>query len=88
MSAGGTLEDLRLMAQEALALSLDGLREDGAKLPKPSPLARIARLDDAAEAVALIVVPYVPGFFVPKPRKKPAPRPAAKPRKPHTRSAA
>ncbi len=35
VSAGGSVEDALREAAEALALHVDGMREDGAKIPKP-----------------------------------------------------
>ena len=60
ITAGGTLEEAREMAAEALALHLDGLEEDGAAiLPPSSPNAIIAH-PDAADALAIIVVEALP----------------------------
>jgi predicted RNase H-like HicB family nuclease len=50
------LEDLRGMAEEALALHIEGMAEDGQALPSPSSLEAIAASSDYADAVALIVI--------------------------------
>lgn len=38
ITAGSTLEEARRMAAEALALHIEGLREDGEEIPEPSTL--------------------------------------------------
>lgn len=50
------LEDLRGLAQEALALHLEGMAEDGQELPSPSSLEAIAGNPDHSDAAALIVI--------------------------------
>ncbi len=50
------LEDLRGLAQEALALHLEGMAEDGQELPVPSSLEAIAGNPDHDDAAALIVI--------------------------------
>lgn len=50
------LEDLRGLAQEALALHLEGMAEDGQELPAPSSLEAIAGNPDHDDAAALIVI--------------------------------
>jgi predicted RNase H-like HicB family nuclease len=42
-SAGSTLEEAKAMAAEALRLHLDGLHDDGARIPAPSDLDAIER---------------------------------------------
>ena len=56
ISAGATLDEARAMASEALALHLEGLREDRETLPMPSSLKRVAGSVDAVDAVAIILV--------------------------------
>ncbi len=55
VTAGVTLEQARLMAAEALALHIEGMVEDGASIPTPSPLDII--MDDIVnrDAVAFLV---------------------------------
>lgn len=55
VTAGLTLEQARLMAAEALALHIEGMVEDGASIPTPSPLDII--MDDIMnrDAVAFLV---------------------------------
>jgi predicted RNase H-like HicB family nuclease len=57
VTAGSTLEEARLMATEALALHMDGMREDGDPIPPPSTLDDLR--DDPAmkDAVAILVQP-------------------------------
>lgn len=50
------LEDLRGLAQEALALHLEGMAEDGQELPSPGSLEAIAGNPDHSDAAALIVI--------------------------------
>ncbi len=38
ITAGTTLDDARAMAQEALALHIEGMAEDGEAIPEPSSL--------------------------------------------------
>lgn len=56
VTAAPTLEDLRKEAEEALALHIAGLVEDGEIVPDPSPLDVIAQVDDYRDAVAVLVV--------------------------------
>jgi predicted RNase H-like HicB family nuclease len=55
VTAGKSLEDARQMAAEALAMHIDGMREDGEAIPPPSSLDGI--MDDPAnrDAVAFLV---------------------------------
>lgn len=55
VTAGTDLDDARAMAEEALALHVEGLIEDGAPVPEPSSLEAI--MADAAnrDAVAILV---------------------------------
>ena len=56
VTAAPTLEDLRKEAEEALALHIAGLVEDGEIVPDPSPLDVIAQVDDYRDAFAVLVV--------------------------------
>ena len=56
ISAADTLEELRPMIEESLGLHLDGMIEDGEAVPEPSPLDRIVKSKDYADAVAVMVV--------------------------------
>jgi predicted RNase H-like HicB family nuclease len=63
VTAGRTLEEARRMAAEALRFHIEGLMQDGERLPVPSPLDAIA--DDPAndDATAFLVdVPDQAGF--------------------------
>lgn len=60
ITAGGTLEEAREMAAEALALHLDGLEEDAAAILPPSSANAIIAHPDAADALAIIVVEALP----------------------------
>jgi predicted RNase H-like HicB family nuclease len=57
ISAGATLDEARAMAEEALALHLEGLSADSEALPEPSSLETI--MDDASnrDGVAILVDP-------------------------------
>lgn len=55
ISAGGTLEEARQMAEEALAAHVAFLREDGDEVPAPSPLDAIAKRTEAKGAVPFMV---------------------------------
>jgi predicted RNase H-like HicB family nuclease len=65
VTAGQTVDEAKDMAQEALALHVKGLIEDGEQLPTPSKLEDIIENTDYADAVAYLVV-SVPD---PKPRR-------------------
>lgn len=56
VTASDTMEDLRKEAEEALALHLEGMAEDGEAAPPPSPLDAIAGSEDYRDAVAVLVV--------------------------------
>lgn len=60
VSAGTTLDDARAMAEEALALHLAGLVEDGEAIPEPSGLDVV--MADAAnrDGVAVLIPATVP----------------------------
>ena len=55
VTAGRTLDEARKMAEEALALHVDGMREDGEKLPEPSTLEGVMARRDNRDAVAILV---------------------------------
>ena len=55
ITAGTTLDDARAMAQEALALHLEGLAEDGEAVPEPSALDEIMSDPDNQSGVAILV---------------------------------
>lgn len=55
ISAGSNLDEARLMAEEALALHLEGLAEDGEAVPEPSSLEEIMAIAENRGAVAVLV---------------------------------
>lgn len=55
ITAGSTLEEARHMAAEALALHIQGLREDGEPLPEPSNLDDLRNDPAMKGAVAFLV---------------------------------
>lgn len=55
VTAGTSLEEARLLAAEALALHVEGLREDGEALPAPSALDAIMAEPENRAAVAFVV---------------------------------
>lgn len=55
ITAGRTLDEARVMAEEALALHLDGLLEDGEAIPEPSSLTEIMNDPEHRDAVAVLV---------------------------------
>jgi predicted RNase H-like HicB family nuclease len=57
VSAGGTLDEARLMAAEALALHLEGLVADGEAAPEPSDLETIMADAVNRDGVAILVDP-------------------------------
>lgn len=59
-SAGDAANEAALGAQEALALHLEGLREEGLPLPPASDLADIRPEPGAPEAARLLVTAYIP----------------------------
>lgn len=56
ITAGGTLEEAREMAAEALALHLEGMTRSGMDIPAPSSADAIVAHPDAGDAIALLVV--------------------------------
>jgi len=55
ITAGRTLDEARRLAPEALALHIQGMKEDGEKIPKPSTLDDLASDSDREGAVAFLV---------------------------------
>ncbi len=55
ITAGSTVDEARAMAEEALALHLKGMAEDGEALPAPSSLEEIMANKENKDAVAVLV---------------------------------
>lgn len=55
ITAGATLEEAHRMASEALALHIEGMLEDGRKVPSPSPLDTLTKDPAMKNAVAFLV---------------------------------
>ena len=55
ITAGTTLDDARAMAEEALALHIEGLVEDGEAVPEPSALEEVMSDPDNRSGVAILV---------------------------------
>ena len=55
VTAGKTLEEARRMAAEALALHIQGIAEDGEKIPEPSTIDDVANDPAMKGAVAFLV---------------------------------
>lgn len=55
VTAGSSLDDARAMAEEALALHIEGLAEDGEIIPEPSSLEEIMADSDNRSGVAILV---------------------------------
>jgi predicted RNase H-like HicB family nuclease len=55
ITAGTTLDEARAMAEEALALHLEGLAEDGEAVPEPSALEEVMSDPDNRSGVAILV---------------------------------
>jgi predicted RNase H-like HicB family nuclease len=56
ITAGRNIDEAKDMAQEALALHIQGMIEDGEQLPDPSKLEEIMADPDFADAAAYLVV--------------------------------
>lgn len=56
VTAGSTLDEARAMAQEALALHLEGLAEDGEPIPEPSSLEAVMTDPVNRDGVAILVM--------------------------------
>jgi predicted RNase H-like HicB family nuclease len=54
-TAGTSLDDARAMAEEALALHVEGLTEDGDPIPEPSTLDEVMADPDNKDGVAILV---------------------------------
>lgn len=55
VSAGVTLDEARSMAEEALALHVEGMIEDGEPLPEPSSMEEVMADRQNRDAVAILV---------------------------------
>ena len=55
ITAGTTLDDARAMAEEALALHVEGMVEDGEAIPEPSTLEEVMSDPDNRSGVAILV---------------------------------
>jgi predicted RNase H-like HicB family nuclease len=55
VTAGTSLDEVRDMAEEALALHIEGLVEDGEAVPEPSTLEQVMADPDNRAAVAILV---------------------------------
>lgn len=55
ITAGKDLDDARSMAEEALALHIEGLVEDGGAVPEPSSLEAVMADADNRDGVAIVV---------------------------------
>ena len=56
VTAGQTLEEARVMAQEALSLHVEGMIADGEPVPAPSSLDEIKADPDNADSLAVIAI--------------------------------
>ena len=56
ITAGESIDEAKDLAQEVLTLHIQGMLEDGDKLPTPSKLENIMANDDYADAVAFLIV--------------------------------
>jgi predicted RNase H-like HicB family nuclease len=55
ITAGTTLDDARAMAEEALALHIEGMVEDGEAIPEPSALEEVMSDPDNRSGVAVLI---------------------------------
>ena len=55
ITAGTTLDDARTLAEEALALHIEGMVEDGEAIPEPSALEEVMSDPDNRSGVAILV---------------------------------
>lgn len=60
ITAGSTLEEAREMARDVLMLHLEGMSDSGEYIPPPCSADAALRHEDAADAIALIVVEALP----------------------------
>ncbi len=58
ISVGSSMQEALKMAEEALALHIKGITEDGEKIPEPSSVENIAR--DNGDAIAIVGIPHNP----------------------------
>lgn len=63
-SGGTTVDDAAHSAEEALALHLRGMIEDGEMIPDPTPLDRIGRDPEVEEIARILVRAELPGKAV------------------------
>jgi predicted RNase H-like HicB family nuclease len=56
ITAGGTIDEAKDMAHDALSLHIKGMLEDGANIPVPSKLEDIMHDPDYSNAAAILVV--------------------------------
>jgi predicted RNase H-like HicB family nuclease len=55
ITAGTTLDEARVLAEEALSFHLEGLAEDGNRIPEPSSLERVMAEPENRTGVAILV---------------------------------
>ena len=55
VTAGRDLPELKQMAEEALALHIEGMLEDGDRIPTPSPLEEIMRDPENRDGIPMLV---------------------------------
>ena len=55
VTAGKTIDEARLMAEEALAFHIEGMIEDGEQIPPSSSLDDIMKVRESRDAVAFLV---------------------------------
>jgi predicted RNase H-like HicB family nuclease len=55
VAAGGSMDEARAMAEQALSLHIDGMLEDNEKIPAPSDLSSVMEERRNREAVAFLV---------------------------------
>lgn len=61
VSHGATLEALAANAEQALALHLAGMREDGESIPEPTPLETLEPAPDVQAVARLLIRAELPG---------------------------
>lgn len=59
VTAGRTLDDARALAEDALALHLSGMADDGEAAPEPSSLETVMAAPDNRDGV-VVLVPFKP----------------------------
>ena len=62
ISAAATLDEIRSMAAEALTMHLEYLCDEGKPLPNPSPIEVVAGMEDARDAVAIVLIQVLPNM--------------------------